>query len=326
MSTGMEGFNSKRTATIAMLIAVEVVILGFCAYILTGAHASWLRAGGFHRAAFSAQPITPLALGNSPVVTIDDPNSNISVSASSDGLVHVVDRSHVGGMVWSNNSNIPQLRVTRTANGVAITRAGFGSDFGLFNFGSMAQAIDVEVPAAAHVSILHCSGARVTDLHGDVAVRSDDGSITVERLHSNSVDLASGDGRITLADIATNALTAKSSDGHISATRVAFEGSAPSATIHSGDGSIALDGSFASAGSYRISSDDGSVRLALTSPSNVAIDASTDDGSIAFNGVSQANSDESDSTHQTLRIGDASGNLRVSSGDGSIHITTNGAN
>lgn len=324
MNSDIRRFNSRRTATIAMLIAVEVVILGLAAHTLTGARTSWWHAGWIHRTAFTAQPISALELGSAPVVTIDDPNSTISVSASSDGRVHVVDRTRTGGMMWGADSAIPQLRITRSANGVDITRADYSD--GMFNFGSMNQAVDIEVPSLAQVSIRHCAGATVRDIQGNVSVQSDDGSVRAERLQSHSIDLASSDGHISLADISTNELTARSSDGHISAKNIAFTGDAPHATIHTSDGSVSVDGSFARGGSYDISSGDGHVTLALANPSNVAIDASTGDGSITVNGDSQSNDSDSDSSQRTLRIGDASGSLHVSSADGSIHITTNGAN
>ena len=81
--------------------------------------------------------------------------------------------------------------------------------------------------------------------------------------------------------------------------------------------------SFAPGGTYEISSNDGRIELALASNSDITVNATTADGRISVDGKSPS-SDE-DAHNQTIKLGSGSGSMRVSSGDGSIHLTTNGA-
>ena len=69
---------------------------------------------------------------------------------------------------------------------------------------------------------------------------------------------------------------------------------------------------------------DGSIRVALATGADLTVDASTSDGHIDVDGNAASNGD-SDSTQRTVRVGNGSGSLQLSSGDGSIHLITNGA-
>lgn len=90
--------------------------------------------------------------------------------------------------------------------------------------------------------------------------------------------------------------------------------------IHSVDGSIKGRGLRVTGG--EIQTDDGAIRLAFAD-ANVSVHAKTSDGSIHFDGRRAAGDDES--AGADLQIGTGGGSLLVSSQDGSIHISTNGA-
>ena len=76
-------------------------------------------------------------------------------------------------------------------------------------------------------------------------------------------------------------------------------------------------------GDGTLATNDGSVRLDLAPSSNLTVDASTRDGSIYVDGHSTPS--DGDAAQRTVRLGEGSGRLSVATGDGSIHITTNGA-
>lgn len=86
------------------------------------------------------------------------------------------------------------------------------------------------------------------------------------------------------------------------------------------DGAIRADGLRAAGG--RLHTQDGAIRVALAN-ADVDVRAGTHDGSIYFDGR-RAGSDE-DSAPAQLQVGKGGGLLDVSTQDGSIHITTNGA-
>ncbi len=339
----MMQMQSRRFALIAMLAAVEVVILGMAAFVLSG-HSlwNWTGSAGYTppQTASGAHPIAPLAAGNAPAVYIDDPQSHVTVSPSADGLIHVQDRTHVGGLTWGGDAgHIPALTVTRTADGVRIVRPSYHLGFfGLFVDDE--REIAVQLPSGSSVQIARCSGADVNgvkngvsatsvdgsisiaDSSGSVSAHSNDGRVELRRVRGNTLEISSDDGSLRLADVTANALTARTGDGSIHAQGIVLNGSAPRATVHSGDGSVRVDGLFPGSGTYTISSGDGSIGLALASGSNATIAAHTDDGSMTLDGQSFHNDG---GNQQTLRVGDGSSSLNVSSGDGSIHITTNGA-
>jgi hypothetical protein len=338
----------SRASIVGMLIAAEVVIVGLVLYALGGARSGGIHgslfAAGMHGGDFVAKPVTPIAAGLSPRIAIDDRESRIVVAASNDGLVHVKDLTGIGGGWFSNHASTAQLDVKRTPDGVAISRPESNAGFGLhFDFGSFDRRVEIDVPAGSHIAIAGCAGADVagisggvavrsqdgriafTDLSGTVEGRSDDGSITATRVRGDTLALQSADGRLSLNDVAVSALDARTNDGRIEARGLAIGGGAqPHAALHTDDGSIRIDGSFAAGGSYEISTTDGSIRLGLAPNADLTVDASTGDGKILVDGSPFENSD-GDSVRHSVKLGSGAGNLRLSSADGSIHILTNGA-
>ena len=302
----------SRASIVAMLVAVEIAIVGIALYTVRNV-------ASVHAAGFVAKTIAPLDAGSAPLVAIDDADSRVDVAPSSDGLVHVKDFTDVHGSFFGSHSSIAQLAVKRTTDGVSISRPSSGSVNVAFWWSE--RRIEVDVPSGSRLEIARCSGAHVsgveggvvvasqdgritlTDLRGTIQAKSDDGSITATRVRGDNLVLQSSDGHLKLEDVAASSLDAQTRDGSIEAHGLAIAGGAQHAVLHTGDGSI---------------------RVALATGADLTVDASTSDGHIDVDGNAASNGD-SDSAQRTVRVGNGSGSLQLSSGDGSIHLITNGA-
>ncbi len=300
----------SRASIVGMLIAAEVLIAGMALYTMHGGR-TW--AAGLHHVDFAAASVAPVAAGDAPRVVIDDSSSRISVGVSTDGLVHVRDLTEMHGGVYSGQ-RYPQLHVTRTPDGVRIERPGTGHlTFQIFGFSR--QAVEVAVPSGSRLEISGSSGAEVrgitggvtvhsqdgritlADLQGTVDARSDDGSVNATNVRGDRLGMTSNDGRIVLKNVAVGSLLAQTRDGRIEAESLSVTGDATLAT------------------------DDGPIHLSLAPNANLAIDASTRDGRITVDGTTY---DPNDAAQRTIRLGAATGSMKVSTSDGSISIRTNG--
>jgi Putative adhesin len=296
---------------VGMLIAAEVLIVGVALYAIrpTG----W---SGIHARAIAAASLPPIEAGSAPAIAVEDPDSRVVIAVSHDGLVHVRDLSHASG--FTGDTDFPPLQVQRTGDGVSITRAARHTHWIVF-FGSLDERTEVDVPPGSHIAIAKCSGADVDGISGPVNVRSQDGHIELSNV-TGTVDADSSDGRIEATNVRTDSLTLHSADGRI----ILHDVSADTIDAVTNDGRIIATGLSVTGphAAATLHSDDGSVELGLSADSNVTIVASTNDGRIVVDGRSYR-SDDSDAVGQTVRLGDGSANARVSTNDGSIHITTN---
>jgi len=290
---------SPRMPLVAMLVAIEIVIAGVAIYTLTGHRTIFAGTGGggFHSMDYTAPPVAPVAVGNAPTIAIDDPSDRVIVTASNDRFVHVVDRTHVSGMLWGA-PRIAPLHVERTADGVSITRAENG-DFMSIGFESSTERIEVQVPSDAVIAIARCGGAEISGTHGGVTAHSVDGSILLADLRG-SVDVRDDDGRIEARRLTGDTFSARSSDGR-----------------------IVLDGVVAP----RIDAKTLDGRIIATFPSNTdaTVSARTDDGYIRRDGTRLDHGD-GDAAEQTFTLGSGSGKVALATNDGTISIFTNGAN
>ena len=333
--------NNPRVALVAMLVAVEIVLIGMMMFALNGG--AWnsgvfAASSGFHHVNITGKTYAPVAAGLSPHVQIDDPYSGVHVSASNDGLVHVQDLTSVHGFVWGE-SNIADLTISRTFDGVHIVRPTHtGSDISVL--GSDFERIEVQVPSGSHVDIGHSSSAEVagmnnnvdvlsqdghialSDIRGNVSAHSDDGHVDAVNVTGDNVAISSDDGSVHLRNVNARLLSARSADGRIEALNLAIDGAAAHATLHTDDGTVIVNGRFTPKGSYDFSTGDGRVELGLAPGADLTIDASTGDGHIYVDGTSYG---DGDAAAHTVRVGGGSGAMRLTSQDGSIHITTNGA-
>jgi hypothetical protein len=330
--------NSSRTALVAMLIAVEVLLVGLMLFALRGGFGGGhvLAASGFHSVNSTGKTFAPIAAGLAPVVRIDDPSTHVILTTSIDGLIHVKDDSSQHGLVWGS-STIANLTVARTPDGVQISRPAYHS-FAMF--GMDIERIEVQVPSGSRIEIGHCSAADIsgvrnavdvasqdghislTDIRGAVVAHSDDGHLDATDVSGDTLALSTNDGSLHLHDVTARVLDATTSDGRVEAMNLSIDGATPHVTLHTGDGSLHISGRFAPQGTYDFSSGDGSAELTVASGSDLAISASTGNGRIHVDGSSYG---DGDSATRTIRLGNGSGAMRLATQDGSIHITTNGA-
>lgn len=299
-----------RTGIIVALVGAEIFIAGAILALL-GGHHGWAVAAASTTAAAPVRTIEAFDAGSTPRVQIDDADSTVTVSASEDGRVHVADESRFGGMRWGEPP--AQLTAERTGDGVRVFRPSAGR---WSMFGWEDRRISVQVPAGSTLEIAHCAGADVSGLSGAVSVLSDDGDIAARDITGN-VQLQTSDGHIEVQNVRADRLEVASDDGHLTLRDVAVQ----TLQATTKDGSIEATGLRAGGGAVR--TDDGGVNLAFDAV-NLSIQARTDDGSVTFDGRS-TDSGDADASSGLFHVGSGGGQLSVSSGDGDIHILTNGA-
>lgn len=226
----------SRSSIVAALVVVEVAIVAVALYAI-GVGRPGTVMGGMQHYNFAGKSFPALATGYAPHVTIDDPQSRVEVKTSSDGTVHVTDLTNVQGLRFPSDSGIPPLTVSRTADGVAISRPPHHE---FFLMGMSEERIEVEVPAASRLEIGHCEGADVTGLTGGVFVRSQDGHIALDDV-KGTVDVHSDDGPIRAHGLAlTGSNTMSTDDGRIELGFV--PGADLNVEVATDDGHITVDG------------------------------------------------------------------------------------
>ncbi len=228
---------------------------------------------GIRHPDFIPRAIAPLEAGRAPRIAVDDGQSRVIVEPSRDGLVHVTDQTWFYGGVWSTQ-DVAQLQVRRTRDGVSISRPQQrDARWFWFGFGEFNRAIEIDVPAHAVLSVVHCAGATVDGLAGDVDVWSDDGHIEARDITGGRMNLHSDDGRIVLTNVSSGSLIASTDDGSITLALPAPGNATIAATTD--DGSIRLNGERIAedgiaaplrlgngAARIRLVTDDGSIRIA----------------------------------------------------------------
>ena len=170
----------------------------------------------------------------------------------------------------------------------------------------------------------------------DVRARSGDGSISIERV-SGRIDLHTGDGSIRANDV-SGELTLNTGDGSVTVEgaegRLALDtgdggvnvsGKLAAVRLHTGDGSIvyrAQPGT-AMAEDWDITTGDGGVSLYLPDNFGAELDAHTGDGSIRSD-LPALSPGSGETSRRTVRgrLGSGGHNLRIRTGDGSIHLRT----
>jgi DUF4097 and DUF4098 domain-containing protein YvlB len=168
----------------------------------------------------------------------------------------------------------------------------------------------------------------------DVAARSGDGSIDVERI-SGRLELKSGDGSIHGRELG-GAVTAHSGDGSIK-----LDGVSGALDVDTGDGSITVGGKLttvrarsgdgnvtvrvepgsAPSADWNITTGDGSVTLVVPDGFGAELDAHTGDGHVRLDNVTVSDvAGEIRKNTVKGRLGSGGPALRVRTGDGSITV------
>ena len=277
----------------AVLLAVEVFLAGAMLWSMRG-HNFSVRAAGMQRIEAGAHAFAPIYAGQAPHVIVDDPDSAVTISNSSDGSVRVTDDSHMYGWFFGNHSR-PPLSVRAIPGGVSIERPGDGVHFAMLGFDH--EHLTIAIPPQSVLDVRRCSGARISGMRGALRV--------------NSVD-----GRITLEDVRAVSLFVRSADGSLHMNHV----SAPSIDAATQDGSIHAYG--LQVGGGTLATQDGSITVAFQDAA-VNVTAHTADGSVHYNGQRVDSND--DASNANFTVGSGGGQLALTTQDGSINITTNGA-
>lgn len=189
------------------------------------------------------------------------------------------------------------------------------------NVHSSSVKVDVETPAILTLDARCADGnLTATDLHGDLTIRTSDGSQELTGVSGN-LKLHSSDGHLRVRN-ASGALETRGSDGTQD-----IQGSFTSLLLHSSDGSITLElaeGSHLNADS-RIESSDGSVTLRLPKSFPAELAVSTSDGSIqsTLPLVIDGYNSKGNSGHNIRGKFNGGGSLlTIHTSDGSVHLST----
>jgi hypothetical protein len=305
-----------KGAVIVALLFAEAAVVALAIASMSGLRGSF--AGGLHQVDYTAAAIAPVNAGDQPKVSIDTPDDRVVVTASSDGLVHVTDRDEIHALLWGSTAMSP-LHVSRTGDGVNIVRPERGANFTVFG-GFTREHVEIALPPSATLTVIRSSGADVSGLRGAVTVASQDGHIVIGDVKAN-VDARSDDGYIELANVTADHVLVHTANGHLTLRDVA----AGSFDVATEEGPITalglrVEGNGAHA---NFQSADGRVELAFAPNPNLTVTAETQDGRITRDGqIYRADGPQ----EQTFTYGAGAGTLRASSVNGSIQISTNGAN
>ncbi len=242
-------------------------------------------------------------------VHTDDGDVNIASADQKQIAAHVTTEGYKIG------PNDVRIEENQSGDHVVITvktphlNMGF---FGGFHHGvhvqlTVPRELDLEVSTGD-------GGVTVQPVAGHIQIHTGDGSIRADGVRGD-VSLHTGDGGIDASSL-DGTLTADSGDGsiHVSGR---FDG----ITINTGDGSV--DAS-ASAGSkmsspWSLHSGDGSIDLHVPQDLRAFVDLKTGDGSIALDmPVSVEGAQER--SHIRGNLNGGGGELKITSGDGSIHL------
>jgi DUF4097 and DUF4098 domain-containing protein YvlB len=174
----------------------------------------------------------------------------------------------------------------------------------------------VTMPAAGNVAARSGDGSiRIERVHGRLELRTGDGSIRANEI-AGQVTVATGDGSVTIDDV-EGELDVDTGDGSVSVA-----GKPGTMKLHTGDGSITFRAERGTdmKDDWSIVTGDGSVSLYLPSDFTAQVDAHTGDGTIRSELKVSTSSGES--ARRTLRgtLGGGGRTLRIRTGDGSIRL------
>ena len=194
-----------------------------------------------------------------------------------------------------------QVKADQSGNRIEITVTEPNRDrTGLsLHFNSRSARLIVSVPASS-----------------DVAARSGDGSIDIERV-AGHVQLRSGDGHIRGRMLGGD-VEANTGDGSIS-----LDGKLTGVRVHTGDGSVTIHAEPGSSpdADWDIVTGDGSVTLEVPDGFGAELDAHTGDGGIRMRDVTLSNVTGNIGKNSVRgRLGDGGRAVRVRTGDGSITL------
>jgi DUF4097 and DUF4098 domain-containing protein YvlB len=211
-----------------------------------------------------------------------------------------------------------EVRIEESQNGDHVTLSVKLPHFNWSFWGARNRSvrIDLRVPRDLDLDVRTGDGdVNAQPVSGHLHIDTGDGNITANGLKGD-INLHTGDGRIDASGLDGH-LRADTGDGHVT-----VGGRFDSLTLQTGDGSIEAQASAGSriTDSWSINTGDGHVNLRIPSDFNADLNAHTGDGSITVDfPVTVSGSLSHSSVRGKLNAG--GGELKISSGDGSIHLS-----
>lgn len=262
-----------------------------------------------------------------PVAHADDWSKTYAISGRAD--LHVqTDDGDVTIMSADQKDVVAHVITSRYKigeDGVRIEESQNGDSVNIrvrmphFSFGfwghSGSVRVELRVPRSLNLDVDTGDGnVNAQPVSGNLRITTGDGNINATGLKGD-LYMHSGDGHIEASEL-DGALKVDTGDGHVT-----VGGRFDALDLHTGDGNIdasALNGSKV-ANPWTLHSGDGHINLRVPSDLQADLEAHTGDGSITVNmDIMVSGSLNHSSIHGKLNGG--GGLLRLTSGDGSIHV------
>jgi DUF4097 and DUF4098 domain-containing protein YvlB len=242
-------------------------------------------------------------------VQTDDGDVNITSTDQKQIVAHVTTEGYKIG------PNDVRIEESQSGDHVSVTVKTPKMNMNFFGGFHRAVHVQLSVPRELDLEVSTGDGAvSVQPVAGRIHIRTGDGSIHADGVRGD-VSLHTGDGSIDGRSL-DGTLAADSGDGgiHISGR---FDG----LDVNTGDGSVDAE---ASAGSkmtspWSIHSGDGSIDLRVPQDLKAYVDLKTGDGSITLD-VPVTVEGAVEHSHIRGNLNGGGGELKITSGDGSIHL------
>jgi DUF4097 and DUF4098 domain-containing protein YvlB len=250
------------------------------------------------------------AINGTANLRVQTDDGSVSISPGEQNSIY----AHVTTTRYSIGSSGVSIEESQSGNNVNIHVRIPHFHWGFFGSGGSVH-VDLRVPRNLNMDINTGDGdVNAQPVSGNIRITTGDGNISANGLHGQ-VYLHSGDGRIDSTGM-DGALQVDTGDGHIT-----IDGRFDLLQAQTGDGSIdatAASGSKVGDG-WNLHSGDGRITLRVPSDLNAELDAHTGDGSITWD-VPLTFTGSVNRSYVHGKINQGGGVLRISSGDGSIHL------
>jgi DUF4097 and DUF4098 domain-containing protein YvlB len=250
------------------------------------------------------------AINGTANLRVQTDDGSVSISSGDQNSIY----AHVTTTRYTIGSSGVSIEESQSGNNVSIHVRIPHFHWGFFGSGGSVH-VDLRVPRNLTMDINTGDGdVNAQPVSGNLRITTGDGNISANGLHGQ-VYLHSGDGRIDSAGM-DGALQVDTGDGHIT-----IDGRFDLLQAQTGDGSIdatAANGSKVTDG-WNLHSGDGRITLRVPSDLNAELDAHTGDGSITWD-VPLTFTGSVNRSHVHGKINQGGGPLKISSGDGSIHL------
>jgi Putative adhesin len=239
-------------------------------------------------------------------VQTDDGNVSVSSADQKDVYVHVT----------TSRYRIPDdVKIEESQSGDSVTiHVRVGHSWGFFGHGGSVR-VELRVPHESNLDVNTGDGnVDAQPVSGNVRINTGDGNINANGIKGD-IYMHSGDGHIEGANL-DGTLKVDTGDGHVT-----VGGRFDSLDVRTGDGNIDASANSGSkvANGWNLHSGDGRINLRVPGDLSANLDAHTGDGTIT---VDMDVTVSGSLGHSTVRgkINGGGGELRITSGDGSIHV------